>query len=84
MFQGEPSKTRRLKSEAAEAIDEEDDDDDERDDEGTKKIADQETEKRVTDYMSPVSPVFHTIVTVSIGLKKHAQSGNIHSKILDV
>ena len=34
--------------------------------------------------MSPVSPVFHTIVTVSIGLKKHAQSGNIHSKILDV
>ena len=49
IFQGEPSKTRRLKSEAAEAIDEEDDDDERDDaDDGTKKIADQETEKKVT------------------------------------
>ena len=35
-------------------------------------------------YMSPDSPAFHTEVTVSIGLKKQTQSGNIHSIILDV
>ena len=34
--------------------------------------------------MSPVSPVFHTVVTVSIGLKKWSQIRNIHSAILDV
>ena len=34
--------------------------------------------------MSPVSPAFHTVVTVSIGLKKSIQNGNIHSTILDV
>ena len=34
--------------------------------------------------MSPVSPVFHTVVTVSIGIKKRTQSGNVHSIILDV
>ena len=34
--------------------------------------------------MSPVSPVFHTEATVSIGLKKHTQSKNIHSMKLDV
>ena len=34
--------------------------------------------------MKPVSPVFHTEETVSIGLKKGTQSGNIHSTILDV
>ena len=34
-------------------------------------------------FMSPVSPVFHTEVTVSIGLKNEL-SENIHSIILDV
>ena len=34
--------------------------------------------------MSPLSAVFHTEVTVSIGLKNLSQSGNIHSTILDV
>ena len=34
--------------------------------------------------MSPVSPVFHTEVTVSIGLENLSQNGNIHSTILDV
>ena len=34
--------------------------------------------------MSPVSPVVQTEATVGIGLKKHTQSGNIHSIILDV
>ena len=34
--------------------------------------------------MSPVSLVFHTREAVSIGLKKQAQSGKIHSIILDV
>ena len=34
-------------------------------------------------YMSPVSTVFHTVVTVSIA-QKRTQNGNIHSKILDV
>ena len=35
-------------------------------------------------WMSPVPPVFNTVVTVSIGLKNMLRVGNIHSIILDV
>ena len=34
--------------------------------------------------MSPVSPVFHTVVTVRNWTQKCTQSESIHSKILDV
>ena len=35
-------------------------------------------------FMSPVSPVFHTAVTVSIAVKNLIESGNIHFIILNV
>ena len=34
--------------------------------------------------MSPVSPVFHTVVTVSNWTQKCTQSASIHSTILDI
>ena len=34
--------------------------------------------------MSPVSPVFHTVVTVSNRTKKRTQSESIHSTILEI
>ena len=34
--------------------------------------------------MSPVSPVFHTVVTVIFGTQKCIQSESIHSTIVDV
>ena len=40
--------------------------------------------KRTGRSMSPVSPVFNTVVTVSIGLKNVLKNGKIHSIILDV